>query len=1164
MVSERPFRARDGVAFDRLSGPSLAALWARMPNAHCGPAAVNLRVARRDGSLADSPWQAYGLVHRRRGVVTGEGTKAQDRGSEVILSVFVRPAPGPGDGPEPKLDPGEECLTYLCDRLEGSGGREESRSSAGAAYRFDSWTQASSVAIELTSRVEGATAPLAGIHLGVGLDMVPAVRDASGARAAATLAESADPNEIWLGPALAAVARHDPPDYYAVRPVESSPEGLVAVHRLLLARDAVPTNLVPPRTSFVGREAEIARIRHLLQESRLVTVTGPPGAGKTRIATEISQRMLGGVADGVWFVPLAAVTDPALVLSAVADALNLRPGADGSLIDLLSAHLNGTHVLIVLDNFEHVDAAAGDVGALLEAIPTLRLLVTSRTSLRLSGEHEYVLQPLDLPRPGMSSEELAGTEAVMLFTRRAVTAAPSFRVDAESLAQVAELCQRLDGLPLALELAAARTKLLPPAAVLARLDHRLTLLRGGPRDLPARHQSLRAAVAWSYDLLKPEGQALFRRLSVFRGGWTIEAALAVCPELRNQEEVLETLGVLLDASLVTSQPASVEAPRFTMLETLREYAAERLDNAGESELARSRHAAHLLELVEGMEGEFTGRDSRAALDRIGEEHDNIRAALRFLVTRAPEESLRLASGLWRFWQMRGHLLEASQWLAEALAAAGDDAPAAIRAKGLTAAGGIAYWRGRMDEVQPFYEGALGLRRAVGDEVAVADALYDLAFVFQPEYAPPPADPSRTARALTLVGEAEELYERVGHKAGLAKSLWLRGNLQLNSDSHEAKRLLGESVEQFRTLGDPFGLGWALYALGLALLGTAELDAAGAAFGEAINLFAAAGDGSAMGLLLEAFGEVAAAEGDAPRAARLRGAAARNRLVTEAEIAFANPPWLVGTPEQSGTLDPSVLEVAWNEGREMTATAAVAFALGADAGPSQDDSLRVTALGSFRAERGGRAIAQWGGPKAGSRQAQAMFAFLLDRADRGVTKDEFLEVIWPDAELEQGDLNFHRTLGGLRTTLAGDGLAGRHDGVVFANGRYRLGAAVVGWLDAAEFERGLANAGQATDDLSAIRGLEGARSLYRGDFLDDCPLYGDSGFVEERRGLLRGRLVDALVDLGRRYERRGDLSLAAARLREALAVSGGHCPSASAGLERLGVAEAVLPRDRGSG
>jgi two-component SAPR family response regulator len=235
---------------------------------------------------------------------------------------------------------------------------------------------------------------------------------------------------------------------------------------------------------------------------------------------------------------------------------------------------------------------------------------------------------------------------------------------------------------------------------------------------------------------------------------------------------------------------------------------------------------------------------------------------------------------------------------------------------------------------------------------------------------------------------------------------------------------------------------------------------------------------------------------------------------------------------------------------MTADAAVALALNATA---SQDALRVTALGPFTAERGGEAIAHWGGAKAGSRQAQAMFAFLLDRAERGVTKDEFLEVIWPDAELEQGDLNFHRTLGGLRTTLAGNSSSLRSDRVVFANGRYRLSAAVVGWLDAAEFERRLASAGQATDDLSAIRGLESARSLYRGDYLDDCPLYGDSAFVEERRGLLRGRLVDALVDLGRRYERRGDMSLAAARLREALAVSGGDCPSASAGLDRLGVA-----------
>jgi predicted ATPase len=823
--------------------------------------------------------------------MTPGSTEAKDRESAVILCVAVERLSAPGVDPPREVAAREWWLPYVCDRLKNLGGREESRSPADAVYRFDRWTEAVAAAIAVTAPALGSSTQLAGIHLGVGIDLVPANGDGR-SRTTSALAESAGPNEILIGPALAAVAAQDPPDYYAVRPVEAQTDRLDTVHTLVRAVEKVPTNLVPSPTSFVGREADVSRVRHMLGEARLVTVTGAPGAGKTRIATEIGQRMLGGFEDGVWFVPLASVTDPALVLSAVADALNLRPTADGSLIELLTERLTDKHALIVLDNFEHVDGAADDVHSLLEATRTCKVLVTSRTLLRLSGEHEYALQPLELPRTTMTPEELAGTEAVALFVHRAATAVPAFRVDADTLRQIGEVCHRLDGLPLALELAAARTKLLPLSAVLARLDHRLALLNRGPRDVPARHQSLRAAVAWSYDLLNPEGQALFRGLSVFRGGWTIDAAQSVCADGRSQDSVLETLGLLLEASLLTSQVPSSVTPRFAMLETLREFAAERLDDAGESELARSRHAAYYLELLEGMESEFTGRDPRAALDRIGEEHDNIRTALRFLVTSAPEAGVRLASAMWRFWQMRGHLLEGSRWLAEALEAAGNDVPAEVRAKALTAAGGIAYWRGRMDEVQPLYEGAVALRRTVGDEVLLADALYDLGFVFQPEYSPPPVDPSRTARAMNLVAEAEHLYERAGHQPGLAKSMWLRGNLHLSSDSHAAKRFLGESVERFRALEDTFGLGWALYSYGLALLGTSELDAAAAAFGEAIRLFEAAGDVSAMGLLLEAFGEVAAAEGDALRASRLRGAATGNRLAAEAELAFVNPPWLV--------------------------------------------------------------------------------------------------------------------------------------------------------------------------------------------------------------------------------------------------------------------------------
>ena len=808
--------------------------------------------------------------------------------------------------------------------------------------------------------------------------------------------------------------------------------------------------------------------------------------------------------------------------------------------------------MLVLDNFEQVTEAGTEIAALLAAAPGLQVLVTSRTLLHLSGEHEFALPPLELPSVDLNTGELVRSEAVDLFARRAAASQATFRLGYENAVQVGELCRRLDGLPLAIELAAARVKLLSLPAILARLDHRLALLTGGPRDLPARHQSLRAAIAWSYDLLDPSEQRLFRQLSVFRGGWMIDGAAAVSgAHASEQEGVFETLGTLMDASLLIRQGPDSEKPRFTMLETLREFAAEGLDEAGEADAVRARHAAYCLELVGRHEPEFTGPDQAAALDLIAIEHDNVRAALEYLLGTKPEDALRLAAGVWRFWQMRGHLVEGGRWLTSALLAAGEAASDDVQAKALAAAGGLAYWRGDMSETRRYYERALALRRGIGDAGGIADALYDLAFVFQPRYYPLPEDPRRSAEGQRLIEEAEELYRNAGNEAGIARSQWLFGNLMLHHDIQRSRDLLAASVERFRALNDPFGLGWALYSYGASLLACADSAAAADALREALELFAAAHDSSATGLLLDDLAKVASAEGDALRAARLKGAAASTRQVTETDLAFDNDPWLVDAIIPGGLIDAAAVERAWAEGQAMPQAEAIAYALRSDALAAPDSSLRVTALGSFRVERSGLPVSQWGGPKAGSRQAQAMFAFLLDRGERGVTKDEFIEVIWPDAEVAQGDLNFHRTLGGLRTTLEPDRAGGSGEAVVIASGRYRLSPSVVGWSDVAEFEQRLLNASQATDDAAAIRGLEAARSLYRGDYLDDCPLYGDSGYVEERRRFFRGRMTDALVDLGRRYEARGERTLAAQRFREALTISGGDCPTAIAGLERLG-------------
>jgi predicted ATPase/DNA-binding SARP family transcriptional activator len=784
------------------------------------------------------------------------------------------------------------------------------------------------------------------------------------------------------------------------------------------------------------------------------------------------------------------------------------------------------------------------------------LIVTSRTRLHLTGERVSVVAPFDVSSSHAGTPIGPLSPAVDLFVQRAMAARPGFQLGDADLPSVVELCRRLDGLPLAIELAAARMRTLSLSAILEHLDERLGLLTGGASER-GHHESLGAAIAWSHDLLDPSTQRLYRRLSVFRGGWTLAAATALSRiEPASEVRALDSIAALQDVSLLVRLGPETAAPRFTMLESLRSFAEERLEAAGESEAARQQHALHYLGLVIGTAPRLTGPDQSAALDGLAVEHDNIRAALGYLVRSDPVEALRLVAAIWRFWQMRGHLVEGSRWVAEALEAAGEDAPDIERAAALAAAGGLAYWRGDMQEAEDRYAGVVALRRRIGDHVGIADAVFDLAFVFDPALRPPPEDPERTAAGIRLAEEAHELYLLAGHEPGIARSEWRLGSVIAGRDIESAKRLLSSSVERFRRLDDRFGLGWALHSYGLTLLRSVDSDSAAAAFGEALRLFSGAGDGSAIALLLEDFAEVAKAEGDALRASRLQGAASGARRTTEAELVVANPLWQLGDAVPRGLIDPAALEHAWADGRAMSQADAIAYALRSAAETVSDRELRVSALGPLVVERAGEPVSDWGGPKAGSRHALAIFAFLMDRGERGVSKDEFIEVLWPDAEVQQGDLNFHRTLGGLRSTLAasrGEAASAQTESIVFSNGRYRLASAVVGWLDVAEFQQRLLNAMEATDEISAIRGLEAARSLYRGDYLDDCPLYGDSPFVEERRRFLRGRLIDALVDLGRRYEARRETNLASSRFREALTVADGDCASAIEGLERLGVA-----------
>ncbi|MEO5704388.1 MAG: NACHT domain-containing protein [Candidatus Limnocylindrales bacterium] len=1049
-------------------------------------------------------------------------------------------------GPSPGREQHSQLVRAILSR---SPGRAIEPCMADACLVFGDWRAGIRSALSLISQLGRLPAELAGIDVRVGLDLQHPSGDAAGVRRVARIARSAGNNEIHLGAELADLVRADPPDGRIVRGVEAPTQSRNDLYRLGRAIDEVPNNLGRELGPFIGRASELDDIPTLFEAGRFVTISGPPGTGKSRLAVETAERVLGRYEDGAFFVGLAPITDPQLMIPTLADVIDAPIPPGSSAIEAVVAFLRPRRMLIVLDNFEHITSAAGDLGELIAAGPGVQIVVTSRTPLRVAGERELVLAPLDVPAAG--SPPLGGerSAAVELFVLRATTAQPSFRMTADNAALVIDVCRRVDGLPLAIELAAARLRVLALAAISERLASRLTLLGGGPIEPSTRHQSLRTAIAWSYDLLDGAAQRLFGRLSVFRGGWSVDGAAAISVagiDGRPDDDVLDALSSLQDASLVVRDGTARDEPRFTMLESLREFAVQQLDESGETDRIRESHARHLFDVATRLGPALTGPDQGAALDRLDAELDNLRAALRYLIDTRPGDALRLSAAIWRFWQMRGHLVEGSRIVAEALLSAGDEVPVGDRAAARSAAGGLAYWQGNLVEAEMHYEQAVILRRELRDEIGLADALLDLAFVFDPSLRPPPEDHDRTAAGIRLIEEAHRRYLVANHGPGIAKAEWVLGSVVSAPDIERGLALLDSSVKRFREQRDPFGLGWALHSYGLSLLMGAAAEPAAAALREALTIFAAAGDSSATGLLLDDFAELARAEGQALRAARLKGAAAGLRRATQADLAVTNAPWLLGQSNERGLIDPADLEQAWREGQALSQRDAIAFALGSDADPVGAPGLRVSALGTLIVERAGLPVAEWGGRKAGHRHALAIFAFLLDRVDRGVTKDECIEVLWPDADVTQGDLNFHRTLGGLRATL---GAAS----VLFAGGRYRLGPGVVAWLDVEEFERHLLNAADATDALAAIRSLEAARTLCRGDYLDDCPLYGDSEYVEERRRAIRSRLVDALVDLGRRYEARGDASLASARYHEALAISGGDCPAADSGLERLGIA-----------
>jgi predicted ATPase/class 3 adenylate cyclase len=643
------------------------------------------------------------------------------------------------------------------------------------------------------------------------------------------------------------------------------------------------TNLPVPTTPFLGRERELAEVVGLLEGTRLLTLTGPGGTGKTRLAAQAAGMTSDGYPDGVWWVPLAALREPELVLETAAQVVGSKNG--------LAEHIADKSLLILFDNFEQVVEAAGDVGSLLSSCPNLDLLVTSREPLHVTGEQEYPVPPL------------VHEEGVGFFLARARAVKPGFQPDEA----VSEICRRLDDLPLALELAAARVKALSSAQILERLEQRLPLLTGGARDLPERQRTLHAAIEWSYDLLNDEEQTLFGRLSVFRGGCTLEAAEDVC------DADVDTLQSLVDKSLLRHTNE-----RYWMLETIREYASERLDESGEAEDVRRRHAEHFLVFAEEAYPQLAGGDPKEWLDRLEAEHDNFRAA--FDQCEAAGESqhrLALAGALWKFWYGRGYRVEGRDRLERALAV--DESPTAARARALNGATGIAGEAGDVAAARVWGEEALALHRQLGDEWGIANSIFMLGHLA--------ADVRDWESARELFEESGRAFADLGdeHYELLADSLvaWTSEEL---GDIERGRVLEEETLRRARVSGNRRIEAMALKGLAWHAREEGRIEDALSLLNQALVIHRELGERIEIAGVLSAFARVLAVAGRSEDAVQLLSAS--HRLYDEYGTSQT---WVSHRDEETlemlhAQLDDAAFEKAWEEGRKLTADEAVALAL----------------------------------------------------------------------------------------------------------------------------------------------------------------------------------------------------------------------------------------------
>ncbi len=951
-----------------------------------------------------------------------------------------------------------------------------------------------------------------------------------------------------------------------------------------------PDTLPRPLTSFIGRRQDISALSQSLASTRLLTLVGAGGCGKTRLAREVAATSLDAWPDGAWWADLAPISDPALIIQALATACQAGEKSGEALRDTLVARLAPIHSLLILDNCEHlIEACAQVAQALLTACPALTILATSRERLNIAGEAVYTVPTLGLPdvSPGQITtsaglDAVRQADAVQLFMERAAAVSPAFTLDETSAPAVVAICHRLDGLPLAIELAAARVRVLSLEDIAERLTAATHLLTGGSRTAAPRHQTLRATLDWSYALL-PEAEALlFQRLAVFAGGFTLEAAEAVGSGAGVESaDVLDLLGHLLDKSLVTVQREQDTpdggARRYRLLEVLRQYAEEKLTASGQAEVVRARHRDYFLGLAERAEPELEGPAQLRWLNRLEQEHDNIRAALGWAIGRARDDSAaRLARGVWRFWGVRGYLSEGRRWLREALELVPERVP--TRARALLALSILSFYHeGYSAAIAPSSE-ALAIYRELDDMKGLATAILNMGVLA--------LDHGDYAQAMACFEESLPLCSRVGYAHGAVLSLSSMGQAALNLGEYAraqaletesvalarasgdirniagtltdlgvtflAQGLYAEALPHFeeslalrRLHGDKGGAAHTLLYLGRVALAQARPADASAHFQESLALRLAIGDLEGQAAALEGLGALAAHAGDGATAARRFGAAmatrerarapvhALDRAFTERWIAVARD--LLGEETFACELDagralsPEAAARAPDAGRAPVAATPALVDGPADRprppdvgrAPRPPVALRIAALGAARVYVQGEPLAptDWTYSK-----ARELLFFLL--AHGPATKAQAGLALWPDADAAHVRQQLHPALHALRRAL------GDPAWVLFEGGRYRFNRERPHSYDVAAFETALAQARQALARAPdapdarerAISLLEGAMRMYHGDFLaSETGETGDTAgeWVATYRAGLRQRWLDALALLAALYVSAGE-------------------------------------------